>query len=77
MYKKVKFEFKFENYKEVRVIKTVLTEGYAFKSIVEEMLGKTDGTFTFIVNRNDLSDLRHDVEILIKAGYVVREIEAL
>lgn len=79
MYKKVKFEITLKNDErnEYEIIRTVLTRGYAaYNGIAEEHGFGTDLSIAFIVNRYDLPDLRHEVEILNKIGYNVKEVEA-
>lgn len=76
MYKKVKFEVKFRSEDDEPVINTALTKGYPHLDVVERIRTSCDEiTIAFAVNRMDLQDLRNDVEILVKAGYNVREVQ--
>lgn len=73
MYKKVRFIIKETIDERVDILLTVLTEGYANDDIfmLEDL---AEGySLEFSVNRCDLADLRHDMNVLIKAGYHVRE----
>lgn len=76
MYKKVAFRIK-EGDKEYQIVKTVLMEGYSYGVISEEMDTDTEElVLSFMVYKCDLKDLRHDLGVLQKAGFNVREIEA-
>lgn len=77
MYKKVKFEVRTEDEKLREIAKVILTKGYPIGGIFEEEIKAYHREYKFLINRNDLSDIRHDVDTLIKAGIDVREVEAL
>lgn len=77
MYKKVKFEVVLNMgiEDEYKIIKTVLTQGYAaMDGIVEEHGCDNRRNLQFVVNKLDLEDLRHDAKILTKAGFNVKEV---
>lgn len=70
MYKKVCF-ITAEDNERYDIVQTVLTEGYALNGIFDLETKGADGVITFNVNRCDLVDLRHDMSVLVKAGFVV------
>lgn len=76
MYKKVAFEASFEKGDDREIIDTVLTKFYPFMNVVERNVEVDHMTVSFAVNKADLKDLRHDVEVLVQAGFDVKEIEA-
>lgn len=76
MYKKVAFEAYFGKKEDREIIDTILTKFYPFMNVVEREIGTTCMTVSFAVNKADLRDLRHDVEVLVQAGFDAKEIEA-
>lgn len=76
MYKKVAFAIE-ERGERHEIVETVLTEGYSYGMISEELDLETEkSVLTFLVHQYDVQDLRHDLAVLQKAGFNVREIEA-
>lgn len=75
MYKKVSFVTNETDEDRYNIVQTVLTEGYSEGAFYCETNGD-ETTITFNVNRFDLKDLRHDVQVLVKGGLSVREVEA-
>lgn len=75
MNKKVCFITKESEDDRFEVVFTVLTEGYVQGGVSEKTKDNGDTRLEFMVNRCDLADLRHDVNVLVKAGYSVREVE--
>lgn len=77
MYKKVKFEVRTDDESLRKIAEVVLTKGYPYGNV---WFADCEGdlySYVFNVNRNDLSDLRRDVEALVKGGIDIREVEAL
>lgn len=83
MYKKVRFvvherEWRYD------IVETVLTNGYAFGMVANEyesdeekgLIKDNKTVLEFMCHRYDLQDLRHDLEVLQKAGFNVKEVEA-
>lgn len=75
MYKKVGFKYKKNGNTNDSIVETVLLKGYPFNDVVERFETPGSVVLKFSVNKFDLKDLRHDVEVLQKAGLQVEEIE--
>lgn len=75
MYKKITFQVCENDENRQNVVNTILTYGYPFMDIVEKRYVDNFLMMTFAVSKHDLQELRHDVEVLVNAGYCVKEVQ--
>lgn len=75
MYKHITFRVKDVNDEGLEIVTTVITQGYAYNGSINIEDDDPIYDISFMVHRNDLADLRRDVEVLVRGGFNVREVE--